>query len=71
MVITLKKIYQVWTSLTSRQVFFLQGMLSKAALSLFINITMVTTTTQLQFTETPYLRNNKKAEKMFAKYISK
>lgn len=32
---------------------------------------MVTTTTQLQFTETPYLRNNKKAEEMFAKYISK
>ena len=67
-----KKIYHVQTSLTSRQVVvFLQGLVSKGTLPLFINITMVITTIHMQLTSNLCLRNNKKVEKIFVKHISK
>lgn len=72
MAVIVKKICQVQTSLSSRQVvFFLQGMVSKGTLPLFIHITMATATAQMQFTRTLCLRSDKKVEKIFAVHIRK
>lgn len=66
-----EKICQVRVSLTSRQTFLLQGMVSKGTFACPSTSTGVTTPTQMQWTKSLYLRNNKKAEKIFAKHISR